>query len=167
MLRFLVVCLALLLTSHTKSRQKAYFVKVMKFTHAVCELMIIASQRSLSEATLRWMYQRLVTFHQTKSIFRQSRQTMVRKNRVINLWDDFIRKRFETGWVMGEAQIEWIHWAPELRVNNFAFIKIHLPTHISNCMRYLGFPDNLRTDSSELLHIENLKEAYQETNKVN
>lgn len=68
---------------------------------------------------------------------------------------------------MGKAQIDRTHSDLEFKVNNFAFIKMHLPTHISDCVRHRGSPDNFREEISEPLHIENVNKAYRVTSKVN
>lgn len=86
---------------------------------------------------------------------------------VITFHNNLIRKQSEAGQLMGNAQIEQAYRALQLKVNNLASIEMLLPTHIPHYVRYLGSPDNFSTDISELLHIENVKEAYQTTNKVN
>lgn len=67
---------------------------------------------------------------------------------------------------MTGVQIQRVRRALKLKVNNFSYIKMHLPTHIADCVRYMGSPDNFSTDISELLHIENIKEAYRASNRV-
>jgi len=55
----------------------------------------------------------------------------------------------------------------EQRVIHFGYPNMHLVSHISESIRRMGSGDNFTTDISERLHIANLKEAYQSSNKVN
>ncbi|KAG0643370.1 hypothetical protein HOY80DRAFT_997773 [Tuber brumale] len=43
---------------------------------------------------------------------------------------------------------------------------MHMLSHASNTIHRIGSPDNFSTDISELLHIENIKEAYRASNRV-
>jgi len=52
-------------------------------------------------------------------------------------------------------------------VIHFGYPKRHLVSHISESIRRMGSGDNFTTDISERLHIDNVKEAYRSTNKVN
>jgi hypothetical protein len=49
----------------------------------------------------------------------------------------------------------------------FAYSAIHLVCSISKSIQPNAFGDNFITNNSERLHIGNVKEAYQSTNKVN
>jgi len=55
----------------------------------------------------------------------------------------------------------------EQRVIHFRYPMMHLVSHISESIRRMGSGDNFTTDITEWLHIGNVKEAYQSTNKVN
>ena len=50
---------------------------------------------------------------------------------------------------------------------HFGYPMMHLVSHISESIRRMGSGDDFTTDSSERLHIANVKEAYRCTNKVN
>jgi len=54
---------------------------------------------------------------------------------------------------------------PETAIYHFQFPKIHRLSHASNSIRRMGSPDKFSTDISELLHIENIKEAYSASNR--
>jgi hypothetical protein len=43
---------------------------------------------------------------------------------------------------------------------------MHLPCHILENIRQMGLPDNYSMDISELLHVENIKEACRASNHV-
>jgi len=55
----------------------------------------------------------------------------------------------------------------EQHVIHFGYPKMHLACHIPESIWRMGSGDNFTTDISELLHISNVKDAYQFTNKVN
>jgi hypothetical protein len=48
----------------------------------------------------------------------------------------------------------------ETGIHHFQFPKMHMLSHASNSIRRMKSPDNFSTDISELLYIENVKEAY-------
>jgi len=50
---------------------------------------------------------------------------------------------------------------------HFGYPKMHLVSHISESIPGMGSGDNFTTDISVRLHIANVKEAYQSSNKVN
>jgi len=52
-------------------------------------------------------------------------------------------------------------------VIHFGYPKMHLVSHISESIQRTGSGDNFTTDISERLHIANVKETYQSTNKDN
>ena len=54
----------------------------------------------------------------------------------------------------------------ETVIYHFQFPKMHMLSHASNSIRGMGSPDNFSTDVSELLHRENVKEAYRASNRV-
>jgi len=54
----------------------------------------------------------------------------------------------------------------ERRVIHFRHPKMHRVSPISESIRRMGSGDNFTTDISERLHITNVKEAFQSTNKV-
>jgi len=54
----------------------------------------------------------------------------------------------------------------ETAIYHFQFPKMHILGHVSNSIRQMGSPDNFSTPISELLHIENVKEAYRASNPV-
>ena len=67
---------------------------------------------------------------------------------------------------MTERQAERTKQFLEQRIFNFAFVKMHLPLHVTRKIRSMGSPDNFTTDISERLHIEHAKKAYRATNRV-
>ena len=52
----------------------------------------------------------------------------------------------------------------ETAIYRFEFPKIQMLSHVTNSIRAMGYADNRSTDISELLHIENVKEAYGASN---
>jgi hypothetical protein len=59
-------------------------------------------------------------------------------------------------------------WKPiEQIVIVFEYPKMQLVSHKSQSIRRMGSCENFTNDLSEWLHIGNVKEAYQSTNKVN
>ena len=54
----------------------------------------------------------------------------------------------------------------ETAISHFQFPKMHMLSHASNSIRRIGSLDNFSTDLSELLHRENVKEAYHASNRV-
>ena len=65
-----------------------------------------------------------------------------------------------------EEKVEQEKEKLEQKVYHFAFPKMHLPSYILDAIRRMGSPDNFNTDISELLHIENVKNAYRASNQV-
>jgi hypothetical protein len=63
--------------------------------------------------------------------------------------------------------IQEVRTTIEQCVIHFGYPKMHLVGHISESIWRMGSADNFTTDISERLHIGNVKEAYQSTNKVN
>ena len=55
----------------------------------------------------------------------------------------------------------------EQRLIHFGYPKMHLVSHISESIWRMGSGDNFTTDTSERLHIANLKEVYRSSNTVN
>jgi hypothetical protein len=77
-----------------------------------------------------------------------------------------IRKiEFEAWWET--IGIQALQKTIEQRVIHFGYPKMHLGSHISESIGRMGSGGNFTTDISELLHIANVKEAYQSSNKVN
>jgi len=72
---------------------------------------------------------------------------------------------FERWW--NAIHIQELRKTIEQRVIHFGYPKMHLVSHISKAIRRIGSGDNLTTDISKWLHIANLEEAYQSTNKAN
>jgi len=72
---------------------------------------------------------------------------------------------FEAWWET--IGIQALRKSIEQRVIHFGYQKMHLVSHISESIWRMGSGDNFTTDSSERLHIANVKEAYPSTNKVN
>jgi len=72
---------------------------------------------------------------------------------------------FEAWWET--IDIQALRKTIEQHVIQFGYPKMHLVTHISESIRGMGSGDNFTTDISDRLHIANVKEAYQSSNKVN
>jgi len=72
---------------------------------------------------------------------------------------------FEAWWQA--IDVQELRKTIEQRVFHFAYPGMHHVHHISGSIRQMGSVDNFTTDISEWLHIGNVKEAYQSTNKVN
>jgi hypothetical protein len=86
------------------------------------------------------------------------------------------QKRFKTEFSIGMIEFEtW--WETigiqahrkiiEQRVMHFGYPKMHLVSLISESICGMDSGENFTTDISERLHIANVKEAYQSSNKVN
>jgi len=54
----------------------------------------------------------------------------------------------------------------ETAIYHFQFPKMHMLSHATNSIPWTGSLDNFSTEISELLHIENVKEAYRTSNRV-
>jgi len=72
---------------------------------------------------------------------------------------------FEAWWET--MRIQALPKSIEQRIIHFEYPKMHLVSHISESIRRMGSGDNFTSGISERLHIANVKEAYQSTNKVN
>jgi len=73
--------------------------------------------------------------------------------------------KFEAWWET--IGIEALRKTIEQRIIHFRYANMHLVSHISESIRRMGSGDCFTTDISDRLHIANLKEAYQSSNKVN
>jgi hypothetical protein len=73
--------------------------------------------------------------------------------------------KFEASWET--IGIQALRKTIEPHMIHFGYPMIHLVSHISQSIRRMGSGDNFTTDISERLHIANVKEAYQSSNKVN
>jgi hypothetical protein len=83
------------------------------------------------------------------------------------------KKKFQKKWSEAQKERGWTDEQREKKkkkleeeIFHFAFPKMHLPSHIEEAIRRMGSPDNFTTDISELLHVENVKEAYRASNRV-
>src|SRR5207302_11165890 len=54
----------------------------------------------------------------------------------------------------------------ESAIYHFQFPKMHMLSYVSSSIHRMGSPDNFSTHISELLHIENVKEVYRASNRV-
>jgi len=67
-------------------------------------------------------------------------------------------------WAIGVQEL----WKPiKQHVIHFFYPKMHLMSHISESIWWMGSGDNFTTDISKQLHIGNVNEAYQSINNVN
>jgi len=73
--------------------------------------------------------------------------------------------KFESWWETIRIQALWI--TIEKRIIHFGYPKMHLLSNILVSIRRMSSSENITTDISELLHIANVKDAYQSSNKVN
>ena len=72
---------------------------------------------------------------------------------------------FEAWWVA--IGVQELRKTIEQLVIHFGYPKMHLVSRISESIWRMGSSDNFTSDISERLHICNVQEAYQSTNKVN
>lgn len=77
-----------------------------------------------------------------------------------------IRRPYGAGQADCEAHFQQAYWGEELKVNNLAFNKIHLPFHISDYRQYTGSPTNPRTIFLELPFSENIHQHHWAWNKA-
>jgi hypothetical protein len=73
--------------------------------------------------------------------------------------------KFKASWQ--EIGVQKLRKTIEQHIIHFGYQKMDLVSHISEPIWRMGSGDNFTTDMSERLHIGNVKEAYQSTNKVN
>jgi len=63
--------------------------------------------------------------------------------------------------------IQELRKAIKQRLIHFGYPEMHLVSHTSESILQMGYGDNFTNNISERLHIGNIKEVYQSTNKVN
>ena len=72
---------------------------------------------------------------------------------------------FEAWW--GTIGIQALRKTIEQLITDFGYPMMHVVSHISDSIHGMGSADNFTTDIPERLHIANVKETYQSSNKVN
>jgi len=97
-------------------------------------------------------------------VFRPQRSTKARTKNFETKGAEMEAKGSEEGW--SRARIKAEKEKLETAIYLFQFPKMHMLGHVSNSIRQMGSPDKFSTDISELLHIENVKEAYRTSNRV-
>jgi len=97
-------------------------------------------------------------------VFRRQRSTKVRTKNFETKWAAMEAKGSEQGWSRAWMKAEKEKLEPA--IYHFQFPKMDMLGHVSNSISQMGSPDNFSTDISELLHIENIKEAYGTSNRV-
>jgi hypothetical protein len=73
--------------------------------------------------------------------------------------------KFEAWWQA--FGIKQLRKSIQQHVMHFRYLKWHLVSYISESIWRMGFGNNFTTHILDRLHISNVKEAYQSTNKVN
>jgi hypothetical protein len=127
---------------------------------------LVLGQYNHSDVTLRYLGKTLKTFYFSKSVFRPYRITKPRERKFQKQWSKAQEEARSKGQRWTDAQKARKKEQLEREVFHFAFPKMHLPSHIEESIRRMGSPDNFTTDISELLHVENIKEAYRASNRV-
>ena len=174
MLRFLVATVGPLLAPYTMTRNTRHLRKdhdphsitVLRCTRAIAELVMVLTQYNHSELTLKYLRETLKSFYITKRAFRPYRMTKARKVVFQRKWSEAQNKMASSGREWTNEQKSKKRKQLEEETFHFAFPKMHLPSHIEEAIRRMGAPDNFTTDISELLHVENVKEAYRASNRV-
>jgi len=100
----------------------------------------------------------------SKSVFRPQRRTKARIKNFETKWAAMEGKGTEEGWSRGRRKAE--KEKLQTAIYHFRLPKMHMLGHVSNSIRRMESPDNFTTDISELLHIENVQEAYRASNRV-
>lgn len=163
MMRFLLAILGPILIDGVRSSESEE-ARVLACVRSIIEFHLVLGQRSHSDYTLGLLDNRLAIFYRNKSVFRPQRSTKARTNNFEKKWAEMEAKGSEEGWSRRrmEAEKEKL----ETAIYHFQFPKMHMLSHVSNSIRRMGSPDNFSTDVSELLHRENVKEAYRASNRV-
>ena len=164
MMKFLLAITGPLLTERIKS-VRCEEAKALECVRSLCELHLVLGQWSHSEYTLGLVQEMIQKFYKSKSAFRDQRVTDAGKRKFDALWDCKLNKARERGWAQARIDREYEQLRAE--VYHFQFPKMHLLSHISESIRWMGSPDNFSTDVSEVLHVEMVKESYRSTNRVN
>src|SRR5207237_6089404 len=132
--------------------------RVLTCVKSIIEFLLVLGQCSHPDYTLGLLDDGLTTFYKTKSVFRVQRSTKARTKNFQKRWATIEARGSEEGWSMLRMKAE--KEKLESAIYHFQFPKMHMLSHVSNSIRRMGSPDNFSTDISELLHIDNVKEAY-------
>jgi hypothetical protein len=163
MMRFLLAVLGPMLIDRVRSVESEE-ARVLTCVKSIIEFLLVLGQRSHSDYTLGLLDGGLATFYKTKSVFRVQRSTKARTKNFEKRWATIEARGSEEGWSMPRMKAE--KEKLESAIYHFQFPKMHMLSHVSSSIRRMGSPDNFSTDISELLHIENVKEAYRASNRV-
>jgi len=163
MMRFLLAVLGRILINGVRSSQSED-ARVLACARSIVEFLLVFGQHNHSDYTLGLLDNRLSIFYTSKSVFRPQRSTKARTKNFETKWAAMEVKGSEEGWSRAwmKAEKEKLKTA----IYHFQFPKMHMLGHVSNSIRQIESPDNLSTDISELLNIENVKEAYSASNRV-
>ena len=162
-MQFLLAVLSAILIDGVRSSQSedAWVLACVRY---IVEFLLVGGQRNHSDYTLGLLDNRLSIFYTSKSVFRPQRSTKARTKNFETKWAAMEAKGSEEGWSRARMKAE--KEKLETAIYHFQFPKMHMLGHVSNSIRQMGSPDNFSTDISELLHIENVKEAYRASNRV-
>jgi hypothetical protein len=139
--------------------------KALACVQSMSEFLLVVGQWSLSDYTITLLRPLLERFYQAKSAFRDQRATKAHKINFNTMWNEILQEAIELGW--SESHIKAERVMLRKKIFHFQFPKMQLFSHIAESISYMGSPDNLSTDVSELLHMKMVKEAYCASNRVN
>jgi len=163
MMRFLLAVLGPILIDGVRSRQSEN-ARVVACVRSSVEFLLFLGPRNHSDYTLGLLDNRLSIFYTSKSVFGPHRSTKARTKNFETKWAAMEAKGSEEGWSRAQMKVE--KEKLETAIYHFQFPKMHMLGHVSNSIRRMASRDNLSTDISEFLHIENVKEAYSASNRV-
>src|SRR5205807_2741770 len=162
-MQFLLALLGPMLIDRVRSveSQEAW---AFTFVGSNIEFLLVLGQCHHSDYKLGLLDGGLATFYKTKSMFHVQRSTKARTKNFEKRWATIEARGSKEGWSMPRIKAE--KKKLESAIYHFQFPKMHMLSHVSSSIRRMGSPDNFSTDISELLHIENVKEAYRASNRV-
>jgi len=163
MMRFLLALLGPILIDGGRSSQSED-ARGLACVRSIVEFLLVFGQRKHCDYTLGLLDNRLSIFYTSKSVFRPQRSTKARTKNFETKWGAIEAKGSQEGWSRARMKVE--KEKLETAIYHFQFPKMHMLGEVSTSIRQMGSPDNFATDISELLHIENLTEAYRTSNRV-
>jgi len=163
MKRFLRAVLGPILIDGVRSSQSED-ARIRACVRSIVETLLVLGQCNHSDYTLGLLDNRLSIFYTSKFVFRPQRSTKARTKNFGTKWATMEAKGSEEGY--SRAQMKAENQKLKTAIYLFQFPKMYMLGHVSNCIPQIGLPDNFSTDISELLHIENVKEAYQASDRL-
>jgi len=162
-MRFLLAGLGPILINGVRSSQSENE-RVLACVRSIVKFLLVFGQPNHSDYTLGLLDNRLSIFYTCKSLFHPQRSTKARTKNFERNWAAMEAKGSAEGW--SRARMQAVKEKLWTAIYHFHFPKMHMLGYVSNTIRQMGSPDNFSTDISELLHIENVKEAYCASNRV-